>query len=452
MRSRLGWVAILAASACAGPPPPSPPEPLPIGGVWEGTLTSGEATHAFRLMLESDSAGLHGFMDLPDHYAHRYAVKNLSVDGNEVSFEFPDALPPAKFDGTFEGGRIYGLVRASDPGTGGGTLELTRWSGEAVPYRSQQVRFASGDVPLGGTLLVPNTRGPHPAIVLLHGSGPQTRESYLRYFADQFARNGIAALIYDKRNTGRTDIPVSQQGMGTFSELADDAAAAVRYLRARPDAVDPRRIGLWGLSQGAWIAPLAAEKIEGIAFLVLVSGGGVTPALQELYDDEVKLRARGYSQADVAGAMALLKLANAYTRSQSDADWERFQRELAKAQDQPWFSELDRFPITLPRESPAWNDPDLDYDPVPLLERLRVPVLMVLGEKDELTPVEQTARLTSRALRKAGNTDYAIREIPGANHSLIVSRTPGESWLDQRPASGWIDGMIAWVKARALRP
>jgi len=452
-RSRLGLAAIVAASACAGPPPsPHTPAPLPISGVWEGTLTSGESAHAFRLTLESDSVGLHGYMDLPDQYAYRYKVRNLSVDGNEVAFEFPEVLPPAKFEGTFDGGRIYGLIKASDPGTGGGTLELTRWAGEAVPYRSQQVRFASGDVPLRGTLLVPNTRGPHPAVILLHGSGPQTRESYIRYFADQFARNGIAALIYDKRNTGRADIPAWQQGMGTFAELADDAAAAVRYLRARPDAVDPRRIGLWGLSQGAWIAPLAADRIEGIAFLVLVSGGGVTPALQELYDDEVNLRARGYSKAEIASAMSLLKLANAYTRSQSDADWDRFQGELAKAREKRWFSELDPFPITLPRESPVWNDPDLDYNPVPLLERLRVPVLVVLGEKDEMTPVEQTARLTSRALRKAGNTDYMIREIPGANHTLIVSRTPGESWLDQRPASGWVDGMIAWVKARALRP
>lgn len=452
MRSRPGWVAIVATLACGGPPAPQPPAPQAINGVWEGAVTSGADTHAFRLTLESDSAGLHGFMDLPDQYAYRYSVRNLSVDGDDVSFEFPDALPAAKFTGTFDGGRIYGTIKAVDSDSAVGTLELTRWAGEAVPYRTQQVRFASGDVPLRGTLLVPNTKGPHPSVILLHGSGPQTRESYIRYFADQFARNGIAALIYDKRNTGRTDIPEWQQGAGTFSELADDAAAAVRYLRARPDAIDPRRIGLWGLSQGAWIAPLAADRIEGIAFLVLVSGGGVTPALQELYDDEVKLRARGYSTAEIASAMSLLKLGNAYTRSQSDTDWARFQRELAKARDERWFSDLDRFPITLPRESPAWQDSDLDYNPVPLLERLRVPVLVMLGEKDEITPVEQTARLASRALRKAGNKDYVIREIPGANHGLFVSRAAGESWLEQRPASGWVDGMIAWVKTRALRP
>lgn len=451
MRYRLLLTAIITAVACNRPEPPPPPPPVSPAGVWEGALISATDTHAVRLSLEADSAGLRGFLDLPDQYAHRYAVKNLSVDDNAVSFEFPDALPPAKFTGTFSGGMIHGTL-TTPVASGAGAVELQRWAGEALPYRTWPVRFASGDVPLQGTLFVPNGKGPHPGVVLLHGSGPQTRESYIRFFADQFARNGFAALIYDKRNTGRTDIPLWQQGGGTFADFADDATAAVRYLRARPDVADPRRIGLWGLSQGAWIAPLAADRIDGIAFLVLVSGGGVTPARQELYDDEFKLRSGGFSPAEIERAMSLLKLANAYTRSQTDADWNRFETALARARTEPWFAVLDRFPITLPRESPAWNDPDLDYDPVPLLERLRVPVLMVLGEKDELTPVQQTARAAATALRKARNRDYLVRNIPGANHGLLVSRAKGESWLEQRPASGWVDEMIAWVSARARRP
>jgi pimeloyl-ACP methyl ester carboxylesterase len=147
--------------------------------------------------------------------------------------------------------------------------------------------------------------------------------------------------------------------------------------------------------------------------------------------------------------MSLLRRANAYIRSQSNADWNRFQRELATARREPWFSLLDRVPITLPRESPAWKDPDLDYNPVPLLERLRLPVLVVLGEKDDLTPAEETARAANAALRKAANTDYSIREIRGANHGLWVIE--GDSWLEQRPAAGWVDEMIAWVSARVRR-
>jgi pimeloyl-ACP methyl ester carboxylesterase len=417
-------------------------------GVWEGVLTSGSATHSLRLTLQTDSSGYRGSVDLPDQYGQGYDVRNLRIDDNEVSFEFPDVLPPATFRGTLEGGRIHGtFTTQSAAGPSSGTFELTRWAGEPIPYRTQDVGFSSGDVPLRGTLFVPNSPGPHPAVVLLHGSGPQTRESHIYYFADQFARNGIAALIYDKRNTGRSDIPATQQGGGTLDNFADDAAAAVRYLRAFPSIVDARRIGLWGSSEGAWIAPMAAERIEGIAFLVLVSGGGVSPARHALHEEEVRLRARGLSGPEFERAMSLVRLAHIYVRSQSDRDWNRFERELDRSRREPWFAAIDSFPIKLPRISPAWKDPDLDYDPVPLLERLRLPVLVVLGAEDEVTPI--TARVTQAALRKAGNTDYLIRQIPGADHGLWVTPRGDDSWLSQRPAAGWVDEMIAWVTARA---
>jgi len=451
MRSRLALVVAAATVACAGPQSPPPPGPEAIAGVWEGVLSGGSETHALRLTLQSDQGKYRGLVDLPDQYGHGYDVRNLSIDDNAVTFDFPDVLPPATFTGTFEGGRIHGtFTTQSAAGPSSGTFELARWSGEAIPYRTQDARFANGDVPLRGTLFVPNSQGPHPAVVLLHGFGPQTRESQINYFADQFARNGVAALIYDKRNTGRTDIPASQQGGGTLSDFAGDATAAVRYLRAFPEIVDPRRIGLWGLSEGAWIAPMAAERIDGVAFLVLVSGGGVSPARHALHEEEVRLRARGLNSTEFERAMSLVRLAHTYVRSQSDADWNRFDRQLDQSRGESWFAAIDSFPIKLPRLSPAWKDPDLDYDPVPLLERLRLPVLVVLGAKDEVTPI--TARVTHAALRKAGNTDYLIREVPGADHGLWVApATEDDSWLAQRPATGWIEEMIAWVTTRASR-
>ncbi|HWL39663.1 MAG TPA: alpha/beta fold hydrolase [Gemmatimonadaceae bacterium] len=448
MRYRFAFVAVLGLGCGVSLPFPRPSGPEPLAGVWEGVITSGSATHSLRLSLQPDSTGYRGSVDLPDQYGQGYDVKNLRIDDGAIFFEFPDVLPPASFSGTLDGGRIHGtFTTQSAAGPSTGTFELTRWSGEAIPYRTQDVSFASGDVPLRGTLFIPNSPGPHPAVVLLHGSGPQTRESHIYYFADQFARNGIAALIYDKRNTGRTDIPATQQGGGTLSDFANDATAAVRYLRAFPAIVDPRRIGLWGSSQGAWIAPMAAERIDGVAFLVLVSGGGVSPARHALHEEEVRLRARGLTGTEFQRAMSLVRLAHTYVRSQSNAAWNRFERELDRSRGEPWFAAIDSFPIKLPRVSPAWKDPDLDYDPVPLLERLRLPVLVVLGAEDDVTPI--TARVTAAALRKAGNTDYLIRQIPGADHGLWVTPADDDSWLSQRPATGWVEEMIAWVTARA---
>jgi len=437
---------LVVATACAAP---RVPEPVTIDGTWEGTLTSGASNHMLRLLLSEDSARLKGTVDFPDQYASSYALRDVSLTGPALGFSFPDVLPSAVFTGTFDRGRIFGtFLSAAGPDTTRGEFELWRRPPESKPFRTEEVSFANGTVPLRGTLFIPNSSGPHPAVVFLHGSGPQTRESYIRYFADQFARNGFAALIYDKRNTGRTDIPLWQQGGGSFADFADDATTAVRFLRGRSDAVDSRRIGLWGLSQGAWLAPLAAQRIEGVSFLVLLSGGGVTPARQELYDDEVKLRAGGFSESHISEAMSLLRLANAYVRSHTDADWERVQRGLARARTEPWFRLLDRFPLILPRESPAWSDTDLDYDPRPVLTRLRMPVLVILGERDALTPTAETTRAIDAALRAAGNTSYAIRVVPRADHGLFVS-TGGNGWLGERPASGWVSDMIEWVVAHS---
>jgi dienelactone hydrolase len=403
-----------------------------------------------RVLVREDSVGLTGTVDLPDQYAAGYALRDVALRDTTLTFSFTDALPPVIFTGAFRRGRILGtFASAEGPDTVRGTFDLWRRPEESKPFHAEEVRFANGTVPLRGTLFIPNSAGPHPAVVFLHGSGPQTRESYIRYFADQFAREGIAALIYDKRNTGRTDIPLWQQGGGTFADLAEDAATAVKFLRARPD-VDRRRIGLWGLSQGAWLVPLTASQLDGLAFLVMLSGGGVTPARQELYDDEVKLKARGFSEQQITQAISLLRLADDYVRSHTDADWEHLQRELARARQEPWFRFLDRFPLILPRESPAWTDTDIDYDPRPALERLRMPVLVILGERDALTPTTETATAIESALRAAGNTDYTVRIIPRADHGLFVS-TGGESWLNERPADGWIKNMSEWVVARTNR-
>jgi dienelactone hydrolase len=402
--------------------------------------------------LHNNPAGPSGTVDVRDLYALTLPLQNVRWRGDTVHFELPDVLPPGTFDGVRHRGQIRGIFRGVTDHADSirGTFELSRRPPRSVPYRTEEIEFRNGDVPLDGTLMLPPGEGPHPALVLLHGSGPQTRNSYLRYFADQFARRGIAAFIYDKRNTRRRpDLPPHLRGSGSFGDHASDALAALRALKQRRD-VDTTRIGLWGLSQGAWLAPLAALRApRDVAFIVIVSGGGVTPAEQELYDDEAKLRGRGFSDAQVGDALRLLRLADDYVRSGTDADWTTLAAALDSARTQPWLGVIDRFPLTLPREAPAWAGlrTDLDYDPRPTLERLQMPILAILGEADELTPARETARRIEAALSRAGNRDYRILLIPGADHALQVRR-PSRAPDWRRPVPGWVDEMAAWVEAR----
>ena len=200
----------------------------------------------------------------------------------------------------------------------------------------------------------------------------------------------------------------------------------------------------------------------------MLSGGGVSPARQELYDDEVKLRALGYSEAQVADAIATLRVSDDYIRDGSDANWDKVQASLAGAKQQPWFRFLDKFPLVLPREA-WWHGTDLDYDPRPTLRQIHVPVLVILGERDMSTPAQETAGSIREALRDGGNTDVTVTVVPRADHAIQVAPDPwlrirlagaggspapsqvAPEWDWARPASGWEDGMALWLVARADR-
>lgn len=139
-----------------------------------------------------------------------------------------------------------------------GEVTAVRWRDPAgrervaarVPlYDEREVTFASDSIRLTGSVIVPRTPGLHPGVVLVHGSNAQSRNgqrSIYRFHADAFARRGIAVLIYDKRGIG------GSTGHWDDAGLERDALAALRVLRADP-TVDSSRVGLWGLSQGAWL-------------------------------------------------------------------------------------------------------------------------------------------------------------------------------------------------------
>jgi pimeloyl-ACP methyl ester carboxylesterase len=227
--------------------------------------------------------------------------------------------------------------------------------------------------------------------------------------------------------------------------LTADAICGVQFLLGRPE-INPRKIGLWGLSQGGWLAPLAASRSQNIAFLIVVSGGGVTPAEQEVYDDEIKLRDRGYPPAEVGEAVALLRLADDVIRGREG--WEKFEKARAEAQKKEWFALLDRYPVKLPKTDDIWHagGAGMDFDPRPLWEHTTIPVLAIFGAEDKSTPTDESVRRIDLALQKSGNRDHVIKVFPKADHAMLVS-APGADRADwQRPVSGWLDLMVSWLQ------
>jgi pimeloyl-ACP methyl ester carboxylesterase len=151
-------------------------------------------------------------------------------------------------------------------------------------------------VQLTGTLIAPSVGGRHPVIVLVHGSGAENREYMLPW-----ARFLIG---YDKRGVGGS---TGDWNTSTYEDLASDAVVAVEYLKTRRD-IDATQIGLLGISQAGWIMPLAAVRSKDVAFLISISGAGVTPAETTIDQARNELTMTDMPAATVADIVALIRL------------------------------------------------------------------------------------------------------------------------------------------------
>ena len=203
---------------------------------------------------------------------------------------------------------------------------------EAPNYRKEAVTFASDGIQLSGILWTPKRPGPHPALVLVDGSG-KTTAGGMEPWAHRFSGWGFACLSYDKRGVGRSggryiggydiDVPL----------LGRDAAAGVEYLKTRA-GIDDTRIGLLGASQAGWVIPVAAVASRDVAFTVIYSGATVSLG-EEAY----------FSR-----------------RSGDDPVWNWIYRDLS----------LDELSRRLATQAPSL------FDPIPYLKRLTVPWALAL--------------------------------------------------------------------------
>lgn len=253
---------------------------------------------------------------------------------------------------------------------------------------------------LPATLRIPSGAGPGaPAVVLVHGAGPGPREKY-RQEAEAYVRAGVTTLTYDKRTVGYS------QTERSYSQLADDAVAAAAVLRARPD-VDPGAVGLLGLSEGGWVAPLAASRDPETAFLVVVGANGVGPLRQQTWAEALKVESAG-----VRGSLVDAASSGVYRL----------------------ISSMGMFPEPY-------------YDPAPVLRSLTLPVLGVWGALDRSTPPVESVAAFRTELDRAGNPHYALRTFAGAEHSLHTTVDGYSEGPDLAP--GYPELVGGWTAAAA---
>jgi uncharacterized protein len=245
------------------------------------------------------------------------------------------------------------------------------------------------------------------ALVALHGAGEGTREGLLyEHLHEVLPPAGIGAVTFDRRGEGESTGDASR---GRFPVQVRDALAVV-------DAVGAEQVGLWGYSQGGWVAPLAAAASERVAFLVLVASTGVTPAEQMMYATARQLELAGYDDAVVARALGLRRRFDDWVHGIGREHEDDLTADLLTALDEPWFGHLFIPPVLLDEEGCALWIEEMDFDPRPVFAQVRVPTLAFYGEADSWSPVEPSVE----AWREARGDEAEIVVIPEAEHDLTL--------------------------------
>lgn len=349
------------------------------------------------------------------------------------------------------------------------------------PWTEEEVTFASGADELYGVMTLPTSPGPYPAIVIVSGSASPTTgvragasSQYHIDHARHMVRQGFAVLRYDPPGVGRSG---GEPGFESLDSRTEEAIAALHYVQGRPD-IWPQQVGLWADSQGGWvIAKAAAAYPLDVAFIMAVSGSGVSVAEQQVYSIEASSKAARMSDEDIRTAVLFGRLlidwqlatplyretSEAEAQALGDGPWTRFmalvyqpgqistaeslQQAIAifkEVQDEPWarFLYLKELYIpqleTIPPEQvaavKAAAEQSLLENPQEYLTKVRCPVLAVFGEEDALQPTVKSAALYEQYLTEAGNESFKIVVLPGVGHSIGLS-TPGywealSAWLD----------------------
>jgi len=419
-----------------------------INGKWLGKLNVGmELQIVFNI---TSAEGLYSStLDSPDQNAYGILTASTTFVNNELAIQIP------AIQGAFYG--IYNAANNTIEGNwtqGSGSLPLVLNKVTSVepikrkqdpvkpyPYKEEEITFENKNadsVFLSGTLTIPEGKGPFNAVVLVTGSGPQNRNENLLghspflVLSDYLTRNGIIVLRYDDRGISKS---TGDFGTATSKDFADDANAAVNYLKSRKD-LNIKNIGIAGHSEGGLIAPLAASQNKNVDFAVLIAGTGIPGDSVLCLQGSLIEKASGYSEDALAFLNNWRRDIIHVVETESDMDVIAskiiaINKKISSNASEDLIEELQLNPddstAGVDFFASAWMKYFLTYDPRPILEKTKIPVLAINGTLDLQVPYRENLDAIENALKIAGNKNYKIVALENLNHLFQTTATGSPS-------------------------
>ena len=419
---------------------------IELTGIWEGNLVinpSVELPIVFK--FEKNEEGNYDCkMDSPSQGAKDIPTESVTliddsviVDVKVIAGSYSGKIDRENFqiNGKWsQGGQSFDLIiKKVEKAT---SLNRPQEPKEPFPYNSEEVFFENktDKIFLAGTLTFPKEGNNFAAAVLITGSGPQNRDEELLghkpflVLSDHLTRNGYAVLRFDDRGVGESEGDFKS---ATTEDFAKDVLAAVEYLKTRKE-IDHKKIGLIGHSEGGIIAPMAAIQNKEIAFIVLLAGTGL-PGEEILYlQSRLIEEAGGTPEEDIQRSLEFSSVI--YDAIKNSGDFvvaenrikEYFWREYMEMtdEDKQKIGDPEVFlDMHLRVTLTPWIKFFLTYDPALALEKVKCPVLAIIGEKDLQVPPKENLPAIEEALKRGGNKNFTVKELPGLNHLFQTAET-----------------------------
>jgi uncharacterized protein len=355
-------------------------------------------------------------------------------------------------------------IRATIERDDAGRVRSLRWEEEGrEAVRAQRlddveqedVAFQNGDVRLVGNVTLPKSAGRHPAVILIHGCCGTIPTRDFGYWSAYFAHHGFAVLAFDRRGGGAS----TGDANATYEELAGDVLAGLNMLQARPD-IDSDHIGLYGMSNGGYVAPLAAVRSGGqVAFVAVRSGSARSVGGNIDYEVGNDLRSQGFDESAVDRAVAIRRRVTDFVVQRpeiSPAAWDSLKAEVTAIADEPWFgwSRVAWVPLI------SVSDPDgraylatlrsaWEYDPMPYWRQVRVPIYIMLGALDRSVPSQETASALRSVFSSVEYPDATVRLFPNGDHGLLVAAGGHEGRIEPYYVPDFQAGLVDWLRSHA---
>ncbi len=403
-----------------------------------------------RFNIQDKHSGYVTRLDVPQQGLKNFATNSTSIEHNQITIEMEDLKAVFKGKRT-DSSHIQGIFTQNGKNH---NLVLTRtWGIWPVPkpqtplppfnYFTRDFKIPSYDFrfKIAGTISAPDSVHPHPAIILISGSGAQDRDGSIgnhhpfALLADEFTKMGYTVMRCDDRGAGKTTGSPASLRNTTTADFAGDVSSFVDYLKQFP-FVDSNQIGLLGHSEGGAIAPMVAAQRKDIAFLLLLAAPGISGKELNIFQNEIVLKSSGMKKRQRISYMKLHShLMDAVDASRDTNDFKpRFDSVI-----RDWKQKEATYIL---RKKVAGNDKNiaaiykryegffipwwkyfLALNPAENLKNVHCPVLAINGSKDNQVESKTNLPIIKNSLEKAGNKNYTITEINGLNHLFQHCKT-----------------------------